>query len=201
MRRPLVLDVSDLPAFAFGARASLWWGVWGLIAIEGTMFGLLIGSYFYLRLGTPGWPPGGTPLPGLLAATANVVVLLASLGPMVWAHRSALRRGRLATLAALVLSIVVGVVVLALRTREFVALGCRWDTHAYGSITWTILGMHTGHVIAATVENVLLVALLVNGPVEAKHYVDLETNALYWYFVVAAWLPLYLLVFLGPRIL
>ncbi len=165
------------------------------------MFGLLIGSYFYLRLGTPGWPPGGTPLPGLLAATANVVVLLASLGPMVWAHRCALRRGRLATLAALVLSIVVGVVVLALRTREFVALGCRWDTHAYGSITWTILGMHTGHVIAATVENVLLVALLVNGPVEAKHYVDLETNALYWYFVVAAWLPLYLLVFLGPRIL
>ena len=44
MRRPVVLDVSDLPAFAFGARATLWWGVWGLIAIEGTMFGLLIAS-------------------------------------------------------------------------------------------------------------------------------------------------------------
>ena len=83
--------------------------------------------------------------------------------------------------------------------RWFVAPGLTWNPSS--QITWTILGMHTGHVVAATVENVLLVALLVNGPVEAKHYVDLETNALYWYFVVAAWLPLYLLVFLGPRII
>ena len=41
--------------------------------------------------------------------------------------------------------------------------------------------------------------LLVAGTVEDKHYVDCASNAVYWYFVVAAWVPLYALVFLGPR--
>ena len=194
-----MLDVSHLPTSAFGARTPVWWAVWGLIVIEGTMFAMLVGAALYLRLDADTWPPAGTPLPGLTAATFNVGVLLLSLGPMVWVHRAAHRQGRIAVFVGLSVSVLFGLVAIALRLLEFRALGCRWDTHAYGSLAWSILGMHFGHLVASVLETALLAVLFMSRPVEAKHYGDAEVNALYWYFVVAAWLPLYVFVFFGPR--
>ena len=45
VERP-VLDVSHLPTVAFGTRSLTWWGVMGMMAIEGTVFVLMIASYF-----------------------------------------------------------------------------------------------------------------------------------------------------------
>jgi cytochrome c oxidase subunit III len=199
VRSPLALDVSHLPTSAFGARTPVWWAVWGLIVIESTMFALLIASYLYLRLDADMWPPAGTPPPRLTAATVNVGVLLVSLLPMVWVQRAAYRHARLFVFAGLSASVLLGLVAIAVRLLEFRALGCRWDSHAYGSLTWAILGMHLGHLVASVVETALLALLFMNRPIEAKHYGDAEVNALYWYFVVGAWLPLYVLVFFGPR--
>jgi len=77
----------------------------------------------------------------------------------------------------------------------------RWDANAYGSIVWTTLGMHTGHLIASTLENILLMLLMRAGPVERKHFVDVNVNAVYWYFVVLAWLPVYAIIYFAPRAL
>jgi cytochrome c oxidase subunit 3 len=195
------LDVSTLPPVAYGPRTTVWWGTVGLLAIEGTMFGLLVATYFYLRLDAARWPPGGTPAPALGAATTNVVLLLATLAPMIVAHLAALREQRRPVWIALAVCVLAGLGSLVLRGFEFAALGCRWDSHAYGSITWTILAMHTGHLVTSTLENVLLALLMLRGPLERKHFVDANANAVYWYFVVASWVPLYLLVFWGPRIL
>ena len=51
------LDVSQLAPGAFGSRSLLWWGTMGLVVIEGTMFALSIGAYFYLRTRSETWPP------------------------------------------------------------------------------------------------------------------------------------------------
>ena len=48
MNPPMTIDVRTLPAKAFGPRTTIWWGVLGLLTIEGTMFGILVASYFYL---------------------------------------------------------------------------------------------------------------------------------------------------------
>ena len=199
MRSPLALDVSHLPTSAFGARTPVWWAVWGLIVIESTMFAILVASYLYLRLDADTWPPVGTPRPGLTAATLNVGVLVLSLAPMAWVQRAAYRHARVSVLAGLALSALLGLVAIAVRVLEFRALGCRWDSHAYGSLTWSILAMHFGHLVASVLETFLLAVLFMNRPIEAKHFGDAEVNALYWYFVVGAWLPLYVLVFFGPR--
>src|SRR3954469_21425473 len=37
-----VLDVSGVPSVAFGARSVTWWGVAGLMAIEGMVFALMV---------------------------------------------------------------------------------------------------------------------------------------------------------------
>jgi heme/copper-type cytochrome/quinol oxidase subunit 3 len=196
-----VLDVASLPPIAHGTRATIYWAVSGLIAIEATAFALLIASYFYLRLEAPTWPPSGTRPPGLLAATFNMTLLALSVVPMALTDRGARRESRGQVAIWLSVSTVLGFGALALRGFEFAALGCRWDSHAYGSIVWTILGMHAFHLVASAIENVLLLALMLRGPIERKHFVDATVNALYWYFVVAAWLPLYVLVFWGPQFL
>src|ERR1051325_929667 len=75
------LDVSALPPIASGERTTVWWGVLGLLVIEGTMFALLAATYFYLLRNFESWPPAGTPAPDLLAGTANMILLLISIWP------------------------------------------------------------------------------------------------------------------------
>jgi heme/copper-type cytochrome/quinol oxidase subunit 3 len=197
--RRAVVDVSHLPSAMFGHAANLWWGVFGLFAIESTMFGLLVMSYFYLRQAAPQWPPAAISWPALGVATADAAVLLASLAPMIWTHRRALRLDRRGVALGLAISTVFALASIVLRFLEFGAVHVRWDVHAYGSIVWMILGMHLVHLITSTIENVLLAALLVTSRyVEERHLVDASVNAIYWYFVVATWLPLYVIVFLVP---
>jgi cytochrome c oxidase subunit I+III len=41
--------------------------------------------------------------------------------------------------------------------------------------------------------------MLYTGPIEGKTYMDVSENAEYWYFVVAAWIPIYLVLYFAPR--
>jgi heme/copper-type cytochrome/quinol oxidase subunit 3 len=200
MRVASSLDVSHLPSIAYGPRTTVWWGVVGLLMIEATMFAMLVATYFYLRVTGDAWPPLGTPAPRLLAATLNMALLLVSVAPMYVMHRASWRAHRRAVALWLVVGTLIGGGNLVLRGFEFAALNCRWDSHAYGSIVWTILAMHAGHLVSSTLENLLLALLMIIGPVERKHFVDASVNALYWYFVVASWLPLYVLVYWVPRL-
>ena len=43
-----------------------WWGVAMLVATEGALFAVMIGSYFYLRFKNLHWPPQGIPEPKLV---------------------------------------------------------------------------------------------------------------------------------------
>jgi cytochrome c oxidase subunit I+III len=196
---PTAIDAARLPHLGWGPGAAVWWAIWSLIAIEGTVFVLLVSVDLYLRAIATAWPPEAIPLPGLAVATANVVLLLVSVVPTVAAHRAALRCDRRASARYLAMATALTLGTLALRGLELARLPMRWDGHAYGSIVWTILGAHAMHLVASALEDLLLCALLVIGPVEDKHYVDVTVSALYWYFVVAAWIPLYLLVYWLPR--
>ena len=198
--RARALDVSALPTIAYGPRATLWWGVLGLVAIEGTALAIVGVAYLYLRQNFVAWPPEGTPLPRLGAATAELTVLLASVLPMAAVDRFARAERHRLVVLGLTIGIVFGLASMALRALQFAgALGCRWDSHAYGSVVWTLLGMHAAHVITSTIENALLLAVLLIGPVERKDFVDAHINAFYWYVIVGLWVPTYVLVYLAPR--
>jgi len=193
------IDVSTLPTTAIGHRSPLWWGVMGMIAIESTMFALLAASYFYLRGGASVWPPPHSRLPFTLD-TVNVALLLVSLFPM-WKTLKAAKAGSLRGMRTwLSVATILGLSCLAIRGWEFATIGFRWDAHVYGSIVWTILGMHALHLLASNGENVIFIVLLFKGPVEEKHLVDVYLNAIYWFFVVASWLPFYAIIFLDPGV-
>ena len=193
------VDVSGLPAIAFGPAAPLWWGVLGLLAIEGTALAMVAACYIYLYGNFQSWPPIGTPPPALGAATAELAVLMASVVPMAFVDFAARRERLRATRLALGVGVLFGMVSLGLRTAQFAgALNCRWDTNAYASLIWLLLGMHAAHVLTSTIENALLVAVL-RLHAERKDFVDAHLNAFYWYFVVATWIGVYVLVYLVPR--
>ncbi|HEX8602033.1 MAG TPA: cytochrome c oxidase subunit 3 [Pseudoduganella sp.] len=194
------LQVGHLPTFAFGPRSPMWWGTMGLIAIESTVFALIIIAYFYLRGLADAWPLSGSAPPDLLWGTVNTVILLLSMIPNEMARRAAeqldLRRVRI----GLVWCMVFSVAFLAVRALEFTTLNCQWDDDAYGSVVWMMMGLHTTHLITDMWDSGVLTVLMHTGPIDGKRYVDVSENAGYWYFVVASWLPIYATVYFGARI-
>jgi len=194
------LDVSGLPSFGFGHRSLMWWGTAGIIAIEGTVFALTIFAYLYIRTAVDQWPPGVAP-PQLRWGTLNTLVLLASLAPNHFTKRAAERFDLNGVRLWLSVGLVFALAFLTLRIFEFQSLNVRWDTNAYGSTVWMLLGLHTVHLLTDTYDSLVLDVLMFSGPLEDKRFVDVSENTVYWYFVVLAWLPIYAVIYLAPRYL
>jgi heme/copper-type cytochrome/quinol oxidase subunit 3 len=194
-----VLDVSPLPTFAFGQRSILWWATIGMIAIEGTAFALLAASYIFLKWRVPEWPPGVLP-PDLQWGTVSTVIMLASAVPNQLTKRAAERLDPGGTRLWITVSVIFAAAFAASRAMEFTTLNCRWDTNAYGSVVWTLLGVHTAHVVTDLLDTAVLAVFLFAAPLDANRFVDVSENAFYFYVVVLSWLPIYALLYIAPRI-
>lgn len=196
------LDVSHLPGLRVDTRALLWWGQALMLVIEGTVFALLVAVYFYLRFRLPDWPPPGVKPPALLWPTVNLLVLVASAVPIRWADKAAQRGDRAAVQMGLAAGIVLGLVFLAGRVAIWRAFEFNYASHAYGSIVYAILAAHTMHVAAALAESaVLLWIAFLPGRFHEEQRLGVVTGGLYWDFVVGSWLLLYVIVYIGPRVL
>jgi cytochrome c oxidase subunit I+III len=196
--RRKALDVSQLPKYAFGHKGLIWWGTTGFMVIEGSMLGMVLVAYFVYRMRVPHWPPSA-PDPDLLLGTINTGILLASVLPNMLAKKAAealdVRRVRL----LMPIMLAFGIAFLVVRAFEFTQMETLWDSSAYGSIVWFILGLHTTHLLTDVGDTAVLTALVYTSHVEPKRMVDVSENALFWDFVVAIWIPVYLTVYFGPR--
>ena len=193
-----VIDVSALPPYAFRHRSLIWWGTMGMIVIEGTMFAMLIAACLYLKGRAPHWPPGHFP-PDWLWGTVNTGLLLLSAIPNQLTKSAAERRQLGPVRLWLAVALVVGLAFNIVRIFEFRSLNVWWDENAYGSVLWTLLGFHTFHVVTDVIDSTILLVLLFVGPLKESHFVDVADNAMYWYFVVGSWIPIYVVIYLVPR--
>lgn len=195
-----VVDVSALPDHAFGSRSIMWWSTMLIIAIEGTVFALAIGSYFYIQGNEEAWPPPDTALPGLLFPTINTFILLASLWPNEMIKRAAEDLRLRDVRRWIVVADLFALAFVAVRAFEFGTLNVSWDSNAYGSATWTLLGLHTAHLVTDFIDSLVLTALVFTHHGEKpKRLVDVYENAFYWYFVVLTWIPIYVVLYWVPR--
>jgi heme/copper-type cytochrome/quinol oxidase subunit 3 len=194
------VDVSHLAPGAFGYRSILWWGTLGIVMIETMAFALAIGSYFYLRTRVTHWPPDAHP-PAHLWGAVNTIVLVASCIPNELARRAADRVDLVKVRVWMVVCLVFGVAFNGVRVLEFLTLNTRWDSNAYGSIVWLLLGLHTTHIVTDFLDTLVLTVLMFIGPIEEKRFVDVSENSGYWYFVVIAWLPIYGVIYWAPRLI
>jgi cytochrome c oxidase subunit 3 len=196
----IVADLSELPLHGMGTASPTWWGTLAFMLIEGTGFALVIGVYLYLASLSSVWPLGA-PLPSPGPGTALTLLLLVSLIPNIllsrWADQGDLRKVRI----GLVVMSVLGAVPLVLRWFEFPALHVSWDSNAYGSITWTMLGLHTTHILTDLADTLVLAVLMSTRHGDnQRRFGDVQDNAMYWNFVVLTWLPIYACLYWVPRL-
>jgi cytochrome c oxidase subunit III len=199
-QRRVVADLSRLPLHAMGATSPTWWGTIAFMLIEGTGFALVIGVYLYLASLAPVWPLSA-PLPSPGPGTALTLLLLLSLVPNFmlsrWAEQQDLGKVRF----GLVVMSILGAVPLVPRWFEFAALHVSWDSNAYGSITWTMLGLHTTHLITDLADTLVLAVLMFTRHSDnRRRFGDVQDNAMYWTFVVLTWLPIYICLYWVPRL-
>jgi heme/copper-type cytochrome/quinol oxidase subunit 3 len=166
------------------ARPNGWWGMALFVATEATLFGTIIGTYFYLRFNNLHWPPPGVPEPkvtlplvltGLLVVTSVPVQLAVNA-----ASRGLLARARV----ALLLALVVQAGYLGMQIHLFVH-----DVHefppsgsTYSSIYFTMLGAHHLHVFVGVLLSAWILLRTATG-LTTYRMNGLRAIAFYWHFI------------------
>lgn len=189
----------DLPRQVNGPRAPLWWGMVMLIVIESVVFASLVASYFYYRFHLPEWPPAGIESPELLLPTIYSFVLFGSSAVMWWADSGIAQGDRVRLQIGLLVTVGLGLLFLGLKAYEYADVEYQWDTHVYGSIVWTITMFHAAHVTVVILKSMVLAVLTWRGWFDSRQRLPIQINGMYWHFVVALWVPLYVVLYLVPR--
>jgi cytochrome c oxidase subunit III len=192
---------ASLPRETEGIRSSGYWGAIAFIVTEATLFGSLISAYFYLRSGATQWPPEGMKKPELLLPLIMTVILLSSSAPMVAAEMSIKRGNQAGLRIGLAIAFILGTLFLAFQVIEYSNKEFTPKTNAYGSLFFTITGLHGAHVFLALVMNVGMQVRAWCGHFTKRRYLAIQSVGLYWHFVDAIWVVILVSVYLSPYFL
>ncbi|HEV7685241.1 MAG TPA: cytochrome c oxidase subunit 3 [Acidimicrobiia bacterium] len=194
-----------LPTVADGPRSFAWWGMVWFIAVEATLFALLLASYFYLRFRTgPVWPPDGIEAPKLKLVFIMSAILWSSSVPVHLAH-SAIKRGHQKTLrVCLALGFVLGAAFLVLQCAVEYPDILRHEftprTDAYGSAFFTITGLHGAHVAVGLLMNAWVQMRARQGAFDRYRHVSVGNFVMYWHFVDVVWVFVLATLYLSPHL-
>jgi heme/copper-type cytochrome/quinol oxidase subunit 3 len=182
------------------ARPNAWWGMALFVTAEATLFGTLVGSYFYLRFNTTPWPPAEAPEPRVVAPVLLTAALVLAGGAVHASWRAARAGKRALALPLLALAACVQVtyliVQIAILRSDIDAYGP--GRSAYASILYTLSGASHGHVGLGVLLDVWLLGRLALG-ITPYRLVGLQATTLYWH-VVNALTVVVLLTEVSPRL-
>jgi cytochrome c oxidase subunit 3 len=173
-----------VPARPRTASPNGWWGMAAFIATESTLFGVLFGSYAYLRFKTVQWPPDGIAEPKVVLPLVLAALLAATSAPMALAYGAA-KRGLARRAWGLVLAaLVVQSVYFGIQAHQMSSDLDRFvpQRDAYASIYYTLLGADHAHVAVGLLLNLWLLVRLAAGLTRYR-LVAVRTIAFYWHAV------------------
>jgi heme/copper-type cytochrome/quinol oxidase subunit 3 len=196
------MTVVELPATPIG-RPTGWWGMLVVVATEATLFAILLATYFYLRFTTGGpWPPGGAEAPKLLKPTVMTLLLMASSVTVYLGELGIRRDDRRRLHLGIGLTFLLGLAFLILQAFEYdeKLKVLKPQTDAYGSIFYTVTGLHGSHVIVGLLILLWTQFFAWRGAYRAENHVAVQVAALYWHFVHVVWLFVFASLYLSPRL-
>ncbi len=180
-------------------RSTSWWAMLLIIINEAVIFASLLASYFYLRFNSPMWPPAGIKMPELIFSGINTAILIISSVFMQWGV-SSIRKDRPGTMRlALLIGLVLGLIFLAIQVYEYTQLDFKPMDNAYGSLFWTITGIHFTHVVVGILMNVYIQIRAFFHHFNAEHHQGVENIVMYWHFVDVVWIFIFISLFLSPH--
>ncbi len=184
-----------------GSHATGWWGMVLLIVTEASLFACLLFSYFYLRATVPAWPPVGIDKPDLTLPLPMTAILLLSSVAYWWGERG-VRGDRIGQLElGLGISFLLGASFLTLQAIEYSHKTFAPQTNAYGSLFFTITGLHGSHVLVGLIMNAVVQVRTWLGHFTARRHLAIQNVGLYWHFVDAVWLFVFASLYLSPHLL
>lgn len=181
-----------------GSRTVGWWGMVLLILTEATLFAALVSTYFYLRFNAPTWPLGAITKPELLLASINTVILLSSSWPMQMGLRNIRHASQRGLSIGLGIAWVLGALFLILQGFEYARTDFTLQSNAYGSLFFTITGLHGLHVLGGLGMVAFVLVRNWLGHFNERRYQAVENVALYWHFVDAVWIVIFTSLYLSP---
>jgi cytochrome c oxidase subunit I+III len=195
------LDVSGLPPYEISSQSPLFWGQVLMCLIEGCLLCMLIATYFYLRLGVDVWPAPGVHLPDRTLPTLALIPLIASCAGSYLASEAAKKNSRGGMLFGLGLNLGLALVFLTLRALEWYSLNFTWASDAHGSVFWAILFLHSYDMVADLLMTAVLIIILASGRYGPRQRIGVHVDSVLWYFLVGIWIPLYVVIYWGPRLM
>jgi len=182
-----------------GTRSTSEWGILLLILTEGALFATMLASYFYIRFNSPTWPLGGIKPPELPLPIIGTVLLLASSATMFWAVRSSARGQPRRLRLGILLTILLGASFIAIQTYEYLNAEFRPNTNVYGSLFFTITGIHGLHLIAGLILCIVILIWAFGNRLNVQEHDALSNVSLYWHFVGLVWLFIFVSLYLSPH--
>ena len=169
------------------------------VASEAVFFAAFFGVYANSYTNATTWPPPGMTVPSLMLPTVAVGVLLASGATMAQcmlrAHHTDYPRGVAPWLGATLVGAVAFAALVALGLLD---VDLSAGAGIYQSLFYVIVGLELAHVVGGLVLLVLVLVRAANGELELRRD-PVQSAAIYWYFVVALGVVVYLLLYLGVR--
>lgn len=169
------------------------------LGAETMFFAGLVGSFLVFRLANETWPPPTFPRLPIVVTGFNTMLLLYS-GLTMWLAQQAIRSGMQRRGVRLLLATaLLGIIFLALQSYEWVQLirfGLTLSSGVYGATFYTLIGCHGLHVFGAVIWLLAVLLRAMRGRYSPTRYVGAAVCGMYWYYVVALWPILYLLVYL-----
>jgi cytochrome c oxidase subunit 3/cytochrome o ubiquinol oxidase subunit 3 len=117
---------------------------------------------------------------------------------------SLLRAGRVRPFTAWwLLTVVLGALFLASTASEWHRLitedGLTIRTNLFGTTFYALVGLHASHVIVGLVMLTTVLVLALRGHVNASHAPRTDVLSLYWHFVDAVWVVVFVVVYVVGR--
>lgn len=187
-----------LPNHASGSRSIAWWGMLLLIANEAVLFASLIAAYLYTRFNSPVWPPAPLKRPELLLPLIGTVVLVSSSLVMQRAQAGIRQRNLRHLRIGFAVALVLAIVFLGIQLFEYSRMEFLPTDNTYGSLFFTITGIHGLHVLMAILINAAVLLKTYISPPTTKQSVAVENAVLYWHFVDVVWLFIVATLYLSP---
>lgn len=182
-----------------GQPVGFWGAVW-FLATEFMLFGGLFAAYFAARanMGEAAFYASGPPLP-VLVAGINTAILIASGATYHWGLHALQKNNKRTFYIGSVLTLILGTVFLILQVseyRELIHEGFVLGSNTFSSTFYILTGTHGLHVLAGLVIILIMLVRGMAGNFDAKHHLGVEVAAIYWHFVDAVWVFLFVVIYL-----
>lgn len=181
-------------------RALGWWAMVMVVVTESALFGYILFSYFYLwiqpqPIGT--FPEGGPPSFTWSAPETAVLVLSSITVAWVQLGLNNYRTGR--TAIGLALAALLGVGYLVLEAIEWAGKSFTLASSVYSSTYFVTIGADIAHVVVGMLILWALCLWAAMGYFDSRRHEAIHIGALYWHFVVAVWVVIFISFYVAPQ--